>query len=188
MKKSLGLLLLPVLFLATFSTAWADEYTETKQLFEKAGVGEMFKSAHGYALFPTIGKAGFVVGGAAGDGRVYRQGTHIGNVEMSQLTVGVQLGAVGFSQLIFFENEAALTKFTSGSYEFGVKVQAVALTASADASAGTGGSSATASGTKNAAIIEGDGYQDGMAIFTLTKGGLMYEASVGGQSFTYQAL
>ena len=188
MNLHLRLVLLPLLLLTPFSTAWADKYSETRQLFTDAGVGEMFSTAHGYALFPTIGKAGFVFGGAYGEGRVYKPGTHIGDVKMTQLTAGVQLGAAGFSQVVFFKNEAALAEFTSGNFEFGVKVHAVALTASADASAGTGGSSATASGTKNAAIIEGSGYQDGMATFTLTKGGLMYEASLGGQGFEYTPL
>jgi lipid-binding SYLF domain-containing protein len=140
--------LFPLFLLLAFSPASADKFSDTQRIFENAGIGDLFKSAHGYALFPTIGKAGFVVGGAYGEGRVYKQGAHIGDTEMTQQTAGVQLGASGFSQVIFFEDEAALAKFTSGKFEFGVKVQAVALTASAEASANTAGNAATASGTK----------------------------------------
>ena len=183
-KNALVILIL----LTTFTSAWADKFSDTRQVFVNAGTQEYFDNAYGYALFPTIGKAGFVVGGAYGEGRVYEGGKHIGNTAMSQWTAGVQLGATGFSQVIFFENKAALVEFTSGSFEFGVKVEATILTASADASATTAGGSATASANKDQAITEGGGYQNGMAVFTVTKGGLMYEISLGGQKFDYTPL
>ena len=148
----------------------------------------MFNSAYGYALFPTIGKAGFVVGGAYGKGRVYEQGKHIGNTSMTQATVGFQLGGAGFSQVVFFEDKRALNEFTNGNFEFGAEAQATAITAAAGASANTSGSSATASGGKNNATTAGAGYNKGMATFTITKGGLMYEVSVGGQKFSFTKL
>jgi lipid-binding SYLF domain-containing protein len=174
------------LFLPLFFTqAWADQYNETKKMFSDAGIGFMFESAYGFALFPTIGKAGFVVGGAYGEGRVYEQGKYIGDTAMGQASVGFQLGASGFSQVVFFEDKRALAEFTSGNFEFGAEVSAVALTAAAGASANTAGSSATASGGKNNATTSGAGYNKGMATFTITKGGAMLEVSVGGQNFKF---
>ena len=173
-------LLLPVAF------ALADEYSDTKKMFENAGASNLFKSAYGYALFPTIGKAGFVIGGAFGKGRVYRGGKYIGDTEMTQGSIGFQLGAEGFSEVIFFKDNHALDEFTKGNFEFGAEAQAVAITAAAGASANTTGSSASASGGKNNADTAGN-YHKGMATFTITKGGLMYEASIGGQKFSYTA-
>ena len=184
-RKILMIGLLMTLFC---STAFADEYTETKKMFEDAGIADMFKSAYGYALFPTIGKAGFLVGGAYGKGRVYENGKYIGNTSMTQASIGFQLGASGFSQVVFFEDERALTEFTNGNFEFGAEAQAVALTAAASASAKTSGSSATASGGKNNAKTEGTGYNKGMATYTITKGGLMYEISVSGQKFSFEKI
>lgn len=187
MKLKLCAVLLPLFLFFNSSSTWAEEYADTKQMFESAGVSDMFNSAYGYALFPTIGKGGIVVGGAYGKGRVYKQGEYIGDSAMSQISLGFQLGGVGFSQVVFFEDDRALAEFTNENFEFGVKMQAVVLTASAEASGNTAGNSATASGGKNNAKIENYGYNKGMAIFTITKGGLMYEVSVAGQKFNYQA-
>jgi lipid-binding SYLF domain-containing protein len=167
------------------SPAWADNYTDTKKMFEASGAADMFTSAYGYALFPTIGKAGFVVGGAFGKGRVYEQGKYIGDTSMTQASIGFQLGGSGFSQVVFFQDKRSLNEFTNGNFEFGADVQAVALTAAAGVSASTAGSSASASGGKNNANTGSSGYNKGMATYTITKGGLMYEASVGGQGFSF---
>lgn len=150
-----------------------------------AGISQMFKTAYGYALFPTIGKAGFVIGGAYGEGRVYERGAYIGDTSMAQATIGFQLGAAGYSQVVFFQDKRALDNFTSGSFEFGAEAQATVLTAAAGASANTSGSSSTASGGMNNAVIGSSGYYKGMATFAVTKGGLMYEASIGGQKFDF---
>lgn len=178
-------LLLTLALTLVVSSAFADDYSETKKMFQKAGISDMFNSAFGYALFPTIGKAGFVVGGAYGEGRVYVQGEYYGNTSMTQVTIGFQLGGSGFSQVVFFQDKRAFAEFVNGNFEFGADVEAVVLTAAAGASANTGGSSATASGGKNNASIGRSGYNKGMATFTITKGGLMYEASVGGQKFSF---
>jgi lipid-binding SYLF domain-containing protein len=155
-------------------------------MFADAGASNMFDSAYGYALFPTIGKGGFIVGGAYGEGRVYEQGKYIGDTSMTQATIGFQLGGTGYSQVVFFEDKRALREFTSGNFEFGAEAQATVITASAGASANTSGSSATASGGKNNASTGGNGYTNGMATFAITKGGLMYEASIGGQKFSFE--
>lgn len=178
-------MLVTLLLSLVSSVAWADPYADTKKMFENAGIAGIFKSAYGYALFPTIGKAGFVVGGAYGEGRVYQQGAYIGDSTMTQATIGFQLGGAGFSQVIFFQDKRALIEFIRGPFEFGAAAQATALTAGVGVSANTGGSSATASGGQNNAKIGSAGYNHGMAIFTITKGGLMYEASVGGQKFNF---
>ena len=187
MTLTLRSTLFTLLLTLPFASAWADDYADTKKMFEGGGASDMFDSAYGYALFPTIGKAGFIVGGAHGKGQVYADGKHIGNTSMTQATIGFQLGGSGFSQVIFFENKSALDDFISGNFEFGADAQATALTAQAGVSANTAGSSAQASGGKNNATTKGN-YRKGMATFTITKGGLMYEASVGGQKFSYTAL
>jgi len=186
-KFNLRSVLCAFVFLLPAAMAIADDYSDTRKMFENAGASNLFHSAYGYALFPTIAKAAYVVGGAYGKGRVYRGGKHIGNTEMTQATIGFQLGGEGFSQVIFFKDKRALDEFTRGNFEFGAEAKAVAITAAAGASANTTGSSATASGGKNNAKTAGT-YQNGMATFTITKGGLMYEASIGGQKFSYTPL
>ena len=171
--------LLTLLITLPFTPALADDYADTKQMFEMAGISNMFQTAHGYALFPTIGKAGFVVGGAYGKGRVYQGGMHVGDTSMTQASIGFQIGGKGYSQVIFFQDKRALDEFSSGNFEFGAAAQATALTAAATAEANTAGNRASASG---------GGYNKGMATYVITKGGLMAEASVAGQKFSYTAV
>jgi len=164
---------------------WASEDGETIKLFKNAGESSgYFGSAYGYAVFPTIGKGGLVVGGAHGDGRVYANGKHIGDTSMTQLSVGLQAGGEAYSEIIFFHDKRALDEFTSGNFEFGAGVNAIAITASASANTGTSGSGAAASGGKKDAATAGS-WHKGVAVFTIAKGGLMAEASVSGQKFKY---
>ena len=175
------------LFALAARPAAADDYSDTTALFKNAGASAAyFKSSYGYAVFPTIGKGGLVVGGAHGKGRVYQKGKYIGDTSMTQLSIGFQAGGQAYSEMIFFEDQRALGEFTSGNFEFSGNVSAVAITAGASASAGTGGSGAGASGGKKDATTAGE-YQKGLAVFTIAKGGLMYEASVSGQKFSYKA-
>ena len=182
--------LIPILALLSLmlpmSLAWADdEYQETINVFKNAGESaSFFKTAYGYAVFPTIGKGGIGVGGAFGKGRVYEKGKYVGDASMSQVTVGFQLGGQAYSQIVFFQDQRAFKQFTSGNFAFGAEASAVAITAAAGAKANTAGSSAGVSGTKNAAATVGS-YNNGMATFTVAKGGLMYEATIGGQKFGY---
>jgi len=165
--------------------AWADEYDDTLATFRKADeTGKFFSDAYGYAIFPTIGKGAIGIGGAHGNGRVYEQGKYIGDSTMNQISIGFQLGGQGFSQLIFFQNSGALQKFISKDFQFGAEASAVALTAGASAKAGTGGATAGASVDKEKAKNTGS-YNNGMAIFTIVKGGLMYEVSVSGQKYNF---
>jgi len=188
MRQHLKLIIAFFLFALSALPAWADEYADTVSIFKNAGEsGTFFQKSRGYAIFPTVGKGGVGVGGAYGKGRVYEQGKHIGDTSVSQLSVGFQLGGQAYSQIIFFEDERALKEFTSGNFEFGAEASAVAITAAAGAKASTTGSSAGASGGKKDAATAGK-YHKGMATFTVAKGGLMYEASVSGQKFTYKAV
>jgi lipid-binding SYLF domain-containing protein len=118
---------------------------------------------------------------------VYEKGKHIGDTSMTQLSVGFQLGGEGFSEIIFFQDERSLKEFTGGNFEFSAEAKAVAITAAAGGKASTTGSSAGASGGKKDATTVGS-YHKGMATFTVTKGGLMYEATVAGQKFSYKKL
>ncbi len=140
------LMSLMMAFASQTALAGAEEnipFQEAKKAFQEAGAAEMFNTAYGYALFPSIGKGGMGVGGAHGKGRVFAQGKMTGTTSMTQVTVGFQLGGQVFSQVIFFEDQRAYDEFTSGNFEFGAQATAVALTAGASASAG-GGAGASA--------------------------------------------
>ena len=191
MLKTIRALLLISLVTVFGQLAWADADSDAAAAFRSAGEsGAFFNSSYGYAVFPTIGKAGIGIGGAHGSGGVYAQGKKAGTSKMTQVTVGFQLGGQAFSQIIFFEDERAYKSFTSGNFEFSAQATAVAITAGVSAEANTGGgTSASVSGGQNdAKTASRSGYRKGMAIFTIAKGGLMYEASLGGQKYSYTPL
>ncbi len=175
-----------LLLLVAPIAARADKYDQALERFRNAGQSSgFFGNCFGYALFPTIGKGGLGIGGAHGSGRVYRQGGYTGDVTMTQVTVGWQLGGQAYSQIVFFEDERAYREFTSGSFEFGAQATAVAITAGAGAQASTGGAGASAGTSADNAKTAGV-YHKGMAVFTVAKGGLMYEATIGGQKFRFK--
>jgi len=178
---------LVVLLLALpFGSAQADNFADTIKVFQNAGEsGSFFGSSYGYAVFPTIGKGGIGIGGAYGKGRVYAGGAWKGDTSMTQLSIGFQFGGQAYSQIIFFEDKRAYDEFTSGNFEFSADASAVAITAGASASAGSTGSAAGASAGKKDATTVG-AYHKGMAMFTVAKGGLMYEAVLAGQKFSYK--
>jgi lipid-binding SYLF domain-containing protein len=182
-------MLLSIVTLSLVATiASADEYDETIAIFKNAGASNtFFSNSYGYAVFPTIGKGGLGVGAAHGKGRVYEKGKHVGDVTMNQVSIGLQAGGQAFSQIVFLEDKRAFDEFISNNFEFDATVQAVAITASATASAGSAGAAAGASGGKSDAKTVGK-YHKGLAVFTVAKGGLMYQAAVGGQRFKYTAL
>jgi len=121
---------------------------------------------YAYAVYPSLGEGAFIVGGGGGRGEVFKQGTMIGYSTMKKATVGAQIGGQEYSEVIVFETDAALSKFINQEYKFAANANAVAL------------KSGVAANAK---------FQDGVAIFQYTKGGLMASAAVGGQSFTYVA-
>jgi len=124
-----------------------------------------FSKSAGYAVFPDVAKGGLVIGGAGGQGILYEKGKPVGTTSLSQVTIGAQVGGQAYSEIIFFETQAALDAFKKGQWTMAAQVSAVALSSGASANAK---------------------YKDGVAVFTLTKGGAMAEASVGGQKFTYE--
>ena len=186
-SKWLVVLLFATVGIGTAAESRADGYDKARTVFEGAGASsEFFETAYGYALFPTIGKGGFGIGAAHGKGRVYVGGKQIGTSSTTQLSIGFQLGGQAYSMIIFFEDERAFQEFSSGNFEFGAQATAVAITAAASAGASTaGGGSAGASGGQHDAATVGR-YSKGLAVFTVAKGGLMYEASIAGQKFGYR--
>ncbi len=145
------------------------EATKTIDSFKKAdpGLSKFFDNAVGWAVFPTVGKGAIGIGAAHGTGLAYEKGKLIGTVSMTQVTLGVQLGGQSYSELIFFESQAALESFKKNKLAFSAQVSAVAAASGASANAK---------------------YQQGVAVFTLAKGGLMYEASLGGQKFKFRPI
>ncbi len=126
-----------------------------------------FEKAYGYVVFPSVGKAGMGIGGAFGTGKVYERGHLVGKSSLTQLTIGFQLGGQVYSEVIFFKDKSHLDDFKRGNFEFGAQASAVAVTAGASANAD---------------------YDNGVAVFTLAKGGLMYEATIGGQKFSFEPI
>ena len=178
-------LLLLCLLALPISPALADDYTDTLKLFREAGPSaKFFSNSYGYAVFPTIGKGGLGVAAGHGKGRVYVGGGYVGDTSMTQITVGPQIGGQAYSQMIFFQNKAAFNEFTTGNFEFAAQATAVAITAGAGVQGGSGGAGISASGTPKHAKTLSD-YHGGLAVFTIAKGGLMAEASIGGQKFGY---
>ena len=139
---------------------------EALKKFKRIGrLKPYFKEAKGFAVFPNIAKAGLGLGGARGSGEVFDDGKVIGSTTVNQLSFGFQLGAQAFSQIIFFQNKRDLDRFTDGNFEFGASASAALITEGANASVD---------------------YTNGVAVMTFSKGGLMYEASIGGQKFTFK--
>jgi len=130
------------------------------------GIQKFFDNSAGYAVYPSVGKGGIVVGGAYGRGLVIENEQVNGYTALSQATIGLQLGGQKYAQFIFFKDETALNHFKRGNFEFGAQASAVAITAGASADAN---------------------YDSGVAIFTNAGGGLMFEGSIGGQRFSYEA-
>jgi lipid-binding SYLF domain-containing protein len=151
-------------------------------------VDEFFANSYAVVVFPTIGKGGLAIGGAHGTGWAFRQGKLVGEVKMTQVTFGFQAGGQAFSQIIFFEDARAFNQFSTGNFELGAQASAVAINVGANASASTAGGAAAGANTSSSDSQAKSHYTDGMAIFTMAKGGLMYEAAVGGQKFSYHSL
>ena len=167
MKPRISVLIfvLSVFSLASYSQKNdVDEANATIKEFKETdpGIDKFFSSATGYAVFPGIGKGGLGVGGAAGKGTLYKGGTPVADTKMSQVTIGFQAGGQKYAEVIFFEDLDTYKDFVSGNFEFAAQVSAVALASGVSADAK---------------------YKDGLLVVTMAIGGLMYEASVGGQKF-----
>jgi lipid-binding SYLF domain-containing protein len=152
---------------AEFRAQLKKEAPETVAAFRKADptIERFFKDSAGYAVFPRIGKAGFIIGGGHGAGEVYEKGKLIGTANTTLVTVGLQAGAQEFSEIIFFENQAAVDRFKQSNFEFAASASAVIITAGAAKSAK---------------------YTNGVAVFAHPRGGAMAEAALGTQKFTFK--
>ncbi|HUR66116.1 MAG TPA: YSC84-related protein [Chitinophagaceae bacterium] len=140
-----------------------------KQEFLKSDglLKNMFNSAYAYVILPNVGKGGIGLGGAAGNGAAFRGGSLVGMAKMTQVTIGFQWGGQAYREVIFFETADAFNRFKEDRFELAAQASAVAVTAGASANAK---------------------YKNGVMIFTQAKGGLMYEASIGGQKFKFRSL
>lgn len=174
MKLSLSFSVAAFLALATLTTRAADKTKALEpavnaavEAFKKTdpGMDDLFRKAAGYAVFPSVGKGGLVVGGAHGNGLVYEKNALVGRASLSQVTIGAQVGGQEFSQVIFFETADTLAKFKEGGFAMSAQLSAVAAAEGA---------------SRNAK------YVDGVMVFTRAKQGLMAEASVGGQKFKFE--
>ena len=186
--KGVGLAALLLALPAFAKQKEVKDYSKIINDFKKIPVvAKFFDGAHGYAVFPSIGKGGLGVGGSHGKGQVYQGGKVIGFTSTSDISIGLQAGGQAYSQIVFFQNAESLDKFINGNFEFAASASAIAVQATADAKAGTEGAGASASGSKTAEkSAAGAEYQNGMAVFTMAKGGLMYAATIAGQKYTYK--
>ncbi len=126
----------------------------------------VFNNATAWAVFPSIGKAGIGIGGAAGNGRVYRKGQFIGTTTMSQISIGFQFGGQVYSEIVFFQDDKTLERFKNGQFELGANISAVVFKTGAARTAG---------------------FKDGTIVMVIPREGLMYEATISGQKFTFKA-
>tara|TARA_R110000868_G_scaffold378983_2_gene644643 strand:- start:202 stop:777 length:576 start_codon:yes stop_codon:yes gene_type:complete len=133
----------------------------------EVGLDQFFTNSAGYVVFPNVGKGGFIIGGASGNGVVYENGIIIGMADLKKLSVGLQAGGQAITEIIFFETEADLAEFKKGDFEFSAEASAVAL---------------------KSGISVNAKYRDGVAVFALPKAGLMADASVGGQKFAFKPM
>lgn len=153
---------------------------------ESSDVRPFFDTAYGYAVFPSIGKGGLGIGAAHGKGQTYVGGEVTGFTSVTNISWGLQAGGQAYSMVIFFQDERAYKEFTSGEFEFGADAAAIAVNASAGASADTtGGGQASASSGGSGGSMASTGYHKGMLVFTIGKGGLMYEATISGQKYKW---
>ena len=183
--RRIAVVLASALLVLAATTVSAGPYSDTITLFKNAGESaSFFDNSYAYAVFPSIGQGGFIVGGAHGKGRVYQHDEYVGDTSMTQVSVGLQAGGRAYSMIIFLEDKRAFDEFTNGNYEFGADANATAITAAAGSQVGTTGASSGASGGKNDARTSG-AYYKGMAVFTIVKGGAMVQAAVAGQKFSY---
>jgi len=184
-----AILIVTLLVFISSITFAVEDYSSTIKVFKQSPQAQpYFKNAYGYAVFPTVGKGGLGIGGAYGKGQVYHGGKVTGTTKLVKVSIGLQAGGQAFSQIIFFKDKRAYDEFTSGEFAFDAQASAVAITAGVQAQAGSTGATAGASaGPKTGAHAETK-YHKGMAIFVHVKGGLMYEAAIAGQKFSFEPI
>jgi lipid-binding SYLF domain-containing protein len=188
MRRLSFLLIVALIFgiISVSISANAEDYSSTITMFRNSPVvAKFFKNSYGYAVFPTIGKGAYVVGGSYGEGQVYKQGKVMGKTTVIEGSIGFQAGGEAFSEIIFLKDKRAYDAFTSGKFEFDATAQAVVITAGAEAQVATTGATAGASASPHGGVHAKTDYVNGMATFVHTNGGLMLGVSLGGQKFTF---
>lgn len=176
-KLAITLITLSVFFISNFAQAeWTPDSSDEMELSvaksileakdKDPSLSKWFETAYAYAVFPSVGKGGIGIGGAHGKGLVIVGDSTVAYTSLSQMSIGFQLGGQVYAEFIMFKDKTAFDNFARGNFEFGAQVSAVAVTLGASADAD---------------------YDGGVAVFTIAGGGLMYEASVGGQKFKYTA-
>ena len=163
-----------------------EDFSDTIKMFRDIPtVAPYFENSYGYAVWQRIARGGLGIGAATGRGQVYVHGSVTGFSRLIDVNIGFQAGGQVYRQIIFFQNREAYDKFTRGNFEFDAQASAVAVTASAQASAGTQSAQASAGAGTPAAAAAG-GYQNGLQVFTMAEGGLMYQATIGGQKYNFR--
>lgn len=162
-----ALALSPFMVSAQFDPKLQEKAEEAIEAFKEKNdkFEDFFEAAYGYVVFPSVGKGAIGIGGARGAGIAYEQGVPVGKARVTQLTIGFQFGGQAYSEVIFFESEADMERFKENKLEFAAQASAVAVKEGASADLA---------------------YRDGVAVFTMTKGGLMYEAAIGGQELKFK--
>ena len=177
MIKNAILVMISLILFAGIAQAWDPDKEDKLELSvaqailkakeKDPNIAKWFESAYAYAVFPRVGKAGIGIGGAHGKGIVIQDDKTIGKTSLSQVTIGFQLGGQVYAEFIMFKDKVAFEHFSRGNFEMGAQVSAVAINLGASADAA---------------------YDGGVAVFTIAEGGLMYEASIGGQKFKYKPI
>jgi lipid-binding SYLF domain-containing protein len=186
--KRFGFIALAVITMAIApGSVFADSHADAITIFKSSpAVMPFFETAYGYAVFPSAGKGGLFVGAAYGKGKVFRGDTATGTATLAKMSIGYQVGGQAFREIIFFEDQRAYDEFTRGTFEFDANASAVAVTAGVQAKAGSTGATAGASVLPSTGKQASTSYYKGMAVFIQTIGGLMLEASIGGQTITFE--
>ena len=187
MKLRFGLIAGLLLALSgTSMSQEVDDFSRTIEEFRSVdAVAPYLDTAYAYAVWRTIARGGLGIGAATGKGQVYLNGEVTGFSRLIDVTFGFQAGGQTYRQIIFFQDERAYEEFTSGTFQFDAAASAVAVTAGAQANVSTQGNQASAGAGSASNSSLGGGYIRGLQVFTMTVGGLMYQATIGGQSYGF---
>ena len=183
-------LALAAILLATTALAQkVSDFSDAIDAFKAVpAVQPFFDNSYGYVVWRRIARGGFGIGGATGRGQVYVDGEVTGFSRLLDISVGFQLGGQIYRQIIFFENKAAYEDFTDGGFEFDAQAAAIAVTASAQASSGTQGSQAAVGAATTSELAAASAYHNGTRVFTMARGGLMYQVTIAGQRYNFRPL
>ena len=183
-------LALAAILLATTALAQSvRDFSDAIDAFKAVpAVQPFFDNSYGYVVWRRIARGGFGIGGATGRGQVYVDGEVTGFSRVLDISVGLQLGGQVYRQIIFFENKAAYEDFTDGGFEFDAQAAAIAVNASAQASSGTQGSQAAVGAATTSELAAASVYHNGTRVFTMARGGLMYQITIAGQRYNFRPL